>query len=165
VKKAYAKIKAAEEESTPARSSYYSYADEPSARNDNDGAANGSAQPAAASLELHPDRIAMLNTEEPAETVNNNNTIRRRGMDRDGNNQTEQHGRRKRRPKPSAFAKEIDIAEKRRQAAEARQKERESKAKEREVMVRAKRPDQFGNRRLGRESKALLSKVQRIVGQ
>jgi hypothetical protein len=159
VKKAYAKIKAAEEESTPARSSYYSYADEPSARNDNDDGA--------ASLELHPDRIAMLNTEEPAETVNNNNnnTTRRRGRDRDGANQTELHGRRKRRPKPSAFAKEIDIAEKRRQAAEARQKERELKAKEREAMVRAKKPDQFGNRRLGRESKALLSKVQRIVGQ
>lgn len=163
MKKAYAKIKAAEEESAPVRSSYYNYADAEPNTAEND-AASTSAQPAAASLELHPDRIAMLNTEEePAETYtrNNNNNRRRGGRDRD---QTE-NGRRKRRPKPSAFAKEIDIAEKRRQAAEARQKERELKAKEREVMARAKRPDQFGNRRLGRESKALLSKVQRIVGQ
>lgn len=162
MKKAYAKIKAAEEESAPVRSSYYNYADADVDANAD--AAEPSAQPA--SLELHPDRLAMLNTEEePAETDTRNNTRRRGGGGgRVGREQTE-NGRRKRRPKPSAFSKEIDIAEKRRQAAEARQKERELKAKEREVMARAKRPDQFGKRRLGRESKALLSKVQRVVGQ
>ncbi|CRG89711.1 hypothetical protein PISL3812_06750 [Talaromyces islandicus] len=161
VKKAYAKIKAAEEESAPARSSYYNYADESTSADNNNEHSSASAQPA--SLELHPDRLAMLNTEQPAETNNNNDNSNRRRGGRGGENG--ENGRRKRRPKPSAFAKEIEIAEKRRQAQEARQKERELKAKEREVMARAKRPDQFGKRRLGRESKALLSKVQRIVGQ
>lgn len=161
MKKAYAKIKAAEEESAPARSSYYNYADESTSA---ENAEHPPAQPA--SLELHPARVAMLNTEEPTETNDNSDNNRRRRGGKDGNNQQQtENGRRQRRPKPSAFAKEIEIAEKRRQAQEARQKERELKAKEREVMARAKRPDQFGNRRLGRESKALLSKVQRIVGQ
>jgi len=68
-------------------------------------------------------------------------------------------------PKPLAFAKEMEIAEKRKQAAEARQREREAKQKDRELMLRAKRPDQFGKRRLGRESNVLLSRVQRMVGQ
>jgi hypothetical protein len=59
----------------------------------------------------------------------------------------------------------MEIAEKRKQAAEARQREREAKQKDREAMARAKRPDQFGKRRLGRESNVLLSRVQRMVGQ
>jgi hypothetical protein len=73
--------------------------------------------------------------------------------------------RRERKSKPSAFSKEIEIAEQRKQAAEARQREREARQKERDAMTRAKRPDQFGKRRLGRESNALLSRVQRMVGQ
>ena len=72
---------------------------------------------------------------------------------------------RERRPKPSAFSREMEFAEKRRKAEEARQKDREAKQNEREKLLRAKRPDQFGKRRLGRESNALLSRVQRMVGQ
>jgi hypothetical protein len=111
----------------------------------------------AATLELHPDRIAMLNEPEPEpEPARAPRPERRpRGEGRP----------RERRPKPSAFSKEIEIAEARKRAAEARRKDREAKQKEREAMLRAKRPDQFGKRRLGRESNALLSRVQRMVGQ
>lgn len=77
--------------------------------------------------------------------------------------QNRERGRRKRAPKPSAFQKEIDLAEKRKREQDARQKERELKAKEREAMLRAKKPDQHGKRRLGRESQVLLAKIQRTV--
>lgn len=58
----------------------------------------------------------------------------------------------------------MEIVEKRRRDMEARQKAREIRQRDREDMARAKRPDQFGNRRLGRESKVLLDRVQRLVG-
>jgi hypothetical protein len=97
--------------------------------------------------------------DEPEEKETSHEDKRARWRD-----ETREQGRRKRRPKPSAFKKEIDLAEKRKKEQEARQRERELKVKERDAMARAKRPDQYGNRRLGRESKVLLGKIQRIVG-
>jgi hypothetical protein len=73
-------------------------------------------------------------------------------------------GRRKRKPKPSAFTKEMEIAEKRRQEAQKRKEDREFRLKDREAMAKARRPDQQGKRRLGRESTVLLSRIQRMVG-
>ncbi|KAJ9285009.1 hypothetical protein DTO027B5_8511 [Paecilomyces variotii] len=150
VKKAYAKIK--EQELADIKPVFTDKDEE----QDKD----GSAQPQSASLELHPDRLAMLNapSPEPERRPRKDNSTRTK-------NSRDENGRRKRRPKPSAFAKEMEIAEKRRQEAEARRKEREARLKEREAMARAKKPDQFGKRRLGRESKVLLSKVQRVMGQ
>ncbi|KAJ5793815.1 hypothetical protein N7457_000414 [Penicillium paradoxum] len=151
VKKAYAKIKAEELANAPKRSVY-------------DTAEGDDTEPAkveektvdeAATLELHPDRIAMLNEPEPEPAPAPRPERRQRG---DGK-------QRERRPKPSAFTREMEFAEKRRKAEELRQKERDAKQKEREALLRAKRPDQFGKRRLGRESNALLSRVQRMVGQ
>lgn len=101
-------------------------------------------------MELHPDRQAMVDSGEPAPEH-----VEGRGGP---------GGRKNRKPKPSAFAKEMEIAEKRRQAAEKKREQREFRAKDREAMVRAKRPDQHGKRRLGRESHVLLSRVQRMVG-
>ncbi|KAJ5247497.1 hypothetical protein N7468_002480 [Penicillium chermesinum] len=145
VKKAYAKIKAQELAAGTPKSVY----DTAEAHNAE------AAEPA--TLELHPDRIAMLN--EPAPEPAPAPKPERRSRDRNDRSQRE------RRPKRTAFDKEIEMAEARRKEAEARQKEREAKQKEREEMNRAKRPDQFGKRRLGRESKVLLNRVQRIVGQ
>ncbi|KAJ5097212.1 hypothetical protein N7456_007933 [Penicillium angulare] len=145
VKKAYAKIKAEELATQP--KSVYATADEDRTNEDAD----------PASTELHPDRIAMLNEPAPAPEPTPKNERRPR--------QEGQGQRRERKPRESAFKKEMEIADQRRQFAEAREKEREAKQKEREAMIRAKRPDQFGKRRLGRESKALLDRVQRIVGQ
>jgi hypothetical protein len=59
----------------------------------------------------------------------------------------------------------LEIAEKRKQAAEKRVQEREARQRDREAMARAKRPDQHGKRRLGRESTVLLSRIQRLVGE
>ncbi|OKL64069.1 hypothetical protein UA08_00783 [Talaromyces atroroseus] len=155
VKKAYAKIKAAEQESAPVRSSYYNYDNNDGDEGPTENA--DSATPATTSLELHPDRQAMLDGPEEKESIEEERRAKRR-------DEAREQGRRKRRPKPSAFKKEIELAEKRRKEQEARHRERESKAKEREAMARARRPDQYGKRRLGRESKVLLSKIQRTVG-
>lgn len=147
VKKAYAKIKAQELAAGPPKSVYATAEDAEGSKKENE-----SAEPA--SLELHPDRVAMLNEPPPQPAPK----PERQPQGEDGK-------RRQRKPKKSAFSKEMEIAEQRRKAAEARRKEREDKQKEREAMARAKRPDQNGKRRLGRESKVLLSRVQRMVGQ
>ncbi|KAJ5577009.1 hypothetical protein N7535_003935 [Penicillium sp. DV-2018c] len=151
VKKAYAKIKAQELATAPKKSIY-----EIVEENEKE-ITKHEEKPVeeAPTLELHPDRIAMLNEPEPEPAPAPRPERRQRG---DGK-------QRERRPKPSAFTREMEIAEKRRKAEEQRQKEREAKQKEREALLRAKRPDQFGKRRLGRESNALLSRVQRMVGQ
>ncbi|KAK6835339.1 hypothetical protein RU639_001830 [Aspergillus parasiticus] len=146
VKKAYAKVRAEELAAAP-RKSVYELAEE-NAEKDN----APEAEPA--SLELHPDRQAMLDQPAPE---NPPRTERARNQNGEG--------RRKRKPKQSAFAKEMELAEKRRQEAQKRQEERDFRQKDREAMARAKRPDQHGKRRLGRESNVLLSRVQRMVGQ
>lgn len=166
VKKAYAKVKAAELASSGRpRPTYYSLEEDEEGQAERSKKAEGGEQdpedsikPPTASLELHPERQAMLNAE-PRPL--NDEGGSRKGDQGQGNGER----RRGRRPRPSAFAKEIAIAEERKREREAKQKERELKAREREAMARARRPDQFGNRRLGRESKVLLTKVQRMVGQ
>ncbi|OGM39495.1 hypothetical protein ABOM_011707 [Aspergillus bombycis] len=147
VKKAYAKVRAEEFAAAP-RKSVYELAEENAAKDDN----VPEAEPA--SLELHPDRQAMLDQPAPE-----SNPRPERARNQDG------EGRRKRKPKRSAFAKEMEIAEKRRQEAQKRQEERDFRQKDREAMAKARRPDQHGKRRLGRESNVLLSRVQRMVGQ
>ncbi|OQE73512.1 hypothetical protein PENNAL_c0086G02086 [Penicillium nalgiovense] len=151
VKKAYAKIKAEELANAPKKSVY----DTAEGAETENGKNKEEAGEEATTLELHPDRIAMLNEPEPEPAPAPRLERRPRG---DGK-------QRERRPKPSAFTKEMEFAEKRRKAEEARQKDREAKQNERGALLRAKRPDQFGKRRLGRESNVLLSRVQRMVGQ
>ncbi|KAJ5901995.1 hypothetical protein N7495_002523 [Penicillium taxi] len=148
VKKAYAKIKAQELANAPTKS-VYDNADEENGKTKDQNEAE-------TSLELHPDRVAMLNEPEPDPAPRL--VQRPQRPQNDGK-------RRERKPKKSAFTKEIEIAEQRKKAAEARERDRLAKEKEREAMNRAKRPDQFGKRRLGRESNALLSRIQRMVGQ
>ncbi|KAL4781398.1 hypothetical protein BJX76DRAFT_335536 [Aspergillus varians] len=148
VKKAYAKVKAAELAAPQPKRFYLTREEE-----GGEGEGNGKEQEPAApvSLELHPDRQAMLDSRDAAPA--------RAEGGREGG------GRKTRRPKRSAFAKELEIAEKRKEAAEKRIEQREFRAKDRENMIRAKRPDQNGKRRLGRESHVLLSRVQRMVGE
>jgi hypothetical protein len=149
VKKSYARLKARELSVRPFRSSYPTkYLEAKGDRND-----GKDVQPEPASLDLHPDRQAMLDSH-PAEI----NTLR---PQRDGG---EREPRRSRRPKPSPFIKEVKIAEKRKEELEAKRKLREIREKDRQAMIRARRPDQFGKRRLGRESKVLLDRVKRMVG-
>ncbi|PLN77599.1 hypothetical protein BDW42DRAFT_156140 [Aspergillus taichungensis] len=147
VKKAYAKIKAAQEAEAPRKPAYAT-----------EGAQNGDGQndknnAEPVSLDPHPERVAMMN--EPAP--------KRAPLPENPNPNMNQ--RRQRKPKKSAFAKELEIAEKRKQEAERRRKEREFRQHDREAMARARRPDQNGKRRLGRESNVLLSRVQHMVGE
>ncbi|EAW07555.1 uncharacterized protein ACLA_022690 [Aspergillus clavatus NRRL 1] len=147
IKKAYAKIKAEELASAPKKSIY---ATEENGEDD--------AHADQATLELHPDRQAMLNApsaERPA----------RPERPERSQNQDPKERRNKRNPRQSAFARELEIAEKRRQEAEKRKEDREFRQKNREAMLRAKRPDQHGKRRLGRESQVLLDRIERMVGQ
>ncbi|KAI9038812.1 uncharacterized protein KD926_010268 [Aspergillus affinis] len=145
VKKAYAKVKAEEELANAQRKPTYAVADADAERNEK------SPEPEPAAPELHPDRLAMLN-----EPVPEPSPKPERSQNRE---------RRQKKPKRSAFTREMEAAEQRRQEAEKRRKDREFRQKNREDMSRARRPDQFGNRRLGRESKVLLDRVQRLVGQ
>ncbi|KAL2839152.1 hypothetical protein BJX68DRAFT_248147 [Aspergillus pseudodeflectus] len=147
VKKAYAKVKAAELAAPKPKQFYLRRAEEEGERENVD---KQDAEPA--SLELHPDRQAMLDTRDP-------------GPEQGGNRANDTGRGRGRKQKRSAFAKELEIAEKRKQAAEKRRQEREARQRDREAMARAKRPDQHGKRRLGRESTVLLSRVQRLVGE
>ena len=78
------------------------------------------------------------------------------------------------RSRPHPFVWEARLAEQRREEARAKQlcieassKERQQKAEERErfrrAMAKARKPDRYGQRKLGRESKVLLEKVKKMV--
>ncbi|KAL2037962.1 hypothetical protein N7G274_009181 [Stereocaulon virgatum] len=118
---------------------------------------------ASASLELHPDRQAMLDEPE---------TIPQQQQ------QSEQRPRPKNppRPKPVPFQKEAQLAQQRKEEREKRQKEieeanrqRQAKVEERErfrkAMAKARIGGKDGQRKLGRESKVLLEKVQRMMAE
>ncbi|EAS31360.2 uncharacterized protein CIMG_06839 [Coccidioides immitis RS] len=150
IKKSYAKIKAQELVATQSKSVY----DNDESTNANRDFEEPSEKPAPASLELHPDRQARLDApEEDPDYLPAKKSIR------------ETPRRRERRPKPSPFTKEMQIAQKRKEEIEARRKLKDAKERERQAMMRAKRPDQFGKQRLGRQSKVLLEKVKRIVAE
>jgi hypothetical protein len=142
VKKAYAKLKAQEQSSSKG------------VYEDQDPQAP-LAEPA--SLELHPDRQAML--DRPAAL---GNAPRPNGDDVDDTNGFRQ---RNRRPKRSSYAKDTQMAEQRRLQAEERRKVMEEKHKDRRAMSKARRPGKDGKYRLGRQSKILLHRVERIVAE
>ncbi|KAL4873769.1 hypothetical protein BDV12DRAFT_52887 [Aspergillus spectabilis] len=147
VKKAYAKVKAAELAVPQPKQFYLNREGDDKGKNE-DGQDN-----APASLELHPARQAML------DTPDSRPELEERGREGAGG-----RVRGSRKPKRSAFTKEMEAAEQRRQADEKKTQQREFRAKDREAMARARRPDQNGKRKLGRESTVLLSRVQRLVG-
>lgn len=82
---------------------------------------------------------------------------------------------RKRKPKAVPFKKEYDEAQQRKAEAEARRQAREEAARERHrkieererfrrAMAKARTGGKNGQRKLGRESKVLLDRVRRMVG-
>ncbi|KAJ8117206.1 hypothetical protein OPT61_g1546 [Boeremia exigua] len=149
LKKQYAKLKAREEDAGDApRKSVY----------EREAEANGEDEPAEAvsepTLEPHPDRVRML--EEPEK-------------------ETPTFDRRQKRARPQPFQKEAEIARKKQEQADARQKAREEAERERtkkiaererfrKAMAKA-RGGPNGQRKLGRESKVLLEKAQRLMGK
>ncbi|KAI0882774.1 uncharacterized protein GGS22DRAFT_168694 [Annulohypoxylon maeteangense] len=150
VKKAYKKIKAAEQASSKPETT--------------GGTEDADATEAPPSPQLHPERQAMLDEEEEQPEV----TSQPRSGDRP--RRRKQHPR-----KPGYFDKASADAERKKAEADARaqeierrNEERNSKIAERErfrkAMAKARKPGRDGQRRLGRESGLLLEKVKKMVG-
>ncbi|KAF4634942.1 hypothetical protein G7Y89_g3154 [Cudoniella acicularis] len=145
VKKSYAKLKAREPIAETPTAIFYSE----------------NAQPVEpASQELHPDRQAMLDA--PHESP-------------PPHSQSQRPQRRENR-RPKYFEKEEAYAAEKKAEAEAkrleferREKEKSQKIEERErfrkAMAKARTGGKNGQRKLGRESKVLLEKVKKIVGE
>ena len=146
VKKSYGKLK--ERQPLDTKPSIYSTPPEPSA-----------------SLELHPERQAMLDDPKSAPAP------------QEWEDTHQQLPRHKKVPRPKVvpFRKEALLAQQRREENERRRREyeeagrqRQAKVDERErfrkAMAKARSGGRDGQRKLGRESKILLEKVQRIVG-
>ncbi|RMZ86969.1 hypothetical protein DV736_g5808, partial [Chaetothyriales sp. CBS 134916] len=137
VKKAYAKVKAQVE------------AEQLPQQNDDDG-------PQPASLQLHPERQAMLDAAEKTPQK------RAQAADEDVNGFSSRKPDRK--ANQSRYRKELEMAEQRKAETEAKQKAREIRQQERRQMAKAKRPGKDGKIKLGRQSTVLLSRVQRLMG-
>ncbi|KAF2789238.1 hypothetical protein K505DRAFT_328374 [Melanomma pulvis-pyrius CBS 109.77] len=155
VKRQYAKVK--EQEDPTAQKSVYEREDEV---NPNPAPTEPSEPVPEPTLDLHPDRVRML--DEPSPEPRPAYTLRSE--------------RRQRRPRPQPFQNETEFARKRKEEAEARQQareeagnQRESKLAERErfrrMMAKARSGGPNGERKLGRESMVLLEKVKRLVGK
>lgn len=110
-----------------------------------------------ASLELHPERQAMLDTSAGlAEKPRHNSTeVGTRN----------EHGHSARGPRRSTYLKESQMAEEKRLEAKARQSLREERDKDRRAMSKARRLDKDGKYRLGRQSKVLLHRIERIIAE
>ena len=145
VKKAYAKVRAQEAEL--ARPSFLDSAAE-----------STTSTPGAATLDLHPDRQAMLSAPERPVPLK----ARINATDNDDVN-----GFRKRdeRPKPSRFMKEQEMAEKRKVEMEVKRRAREERERDRRAMAKAHKPGRDGKIKLGRQSEVLLSRVRRSVAE
>lgn len=148
VKKAYAKVKAEEDakQNEEAATVTPSVPDE-----DRD--------PQPASLELHPDRQAMIDAPEPT-----NQSRRREAEDYDDVNGFRAR-QKNRQPKQSRYRKEFELAEERKKQFEERAKAREARVKERKAMAKAKRPGKDGRMKVGRQGTVLLSRIKRMVDE
>ncbi|KAI4088579.1 MAG: hypothetical protein LQ339_008700 [Xanthoria mediterranea] len=152
VKRSYNKIKGKEPVVVP---KYYS--EQPLSEKEH-------GEQAPASMELHPARQAML--EEPP--ASNSPSASAPSQ--------QSRGRRPRRPKPVPYEKEARLAQERKKEKDARREavekarlERQHKIEERErfrkAMAKARTGGKNGQRKLGRESKVLLEKVQNLVAE
>ena len=152
-KKAYAKIKAdheADEESQRAAAR--------AAENYNDGQGDGEEGTedvngvGRGETQMHPERTAMIESAEERQQEDTGVGYQDR--------------RRERRPRPSGFARDEAIAATRREEMEGRQRAREEREQERRAMAKAKRAKgRNGEAKLGRQSKVLLGRIQRLMGE
>ena len=142
MKKAYAKVKAREE------------AAEVTAHGSPSGElAHISPDTAPATLELHPDRQAMLEKEEESrtKTLADESTRNTDGRPR-------QRG-----AKQSRYRKEMEAVAQRKAEVEAKHKAREAREKDRKATIKAKRPGKDGKVKLGRQGTVLLSRIRRLT--
>jgi len=166
VKKAYAKIKAREEQAATSTAKPQLALPEGGV----DAPADNVAAAEEAEEQIHPTRQLMLKDEEAAQTgaLTNDEAVE------DDTLLHTSDGARRRTRRPGYYEKQLQKAEENKQAAEARrqemarrQAEREKKIAERERYKKAmaKTRDRDGNKKLGRESGLLLEKVKRLVGE
>ena len=117
-----------------------------------------------ATLDLHPERQAMLDEPEVQRPPEHMEIAEVR------------RPRRPKLPKPVPFEKEARLAEQRREEAETRRRvvedsraQRQQRTEERErfrkAMAKARTEGKNGQRKLGRESKLLLEKVRRVIAE
>lgn len=142
MKKAYAKVKAQEEEREEAQRQLT-----------NPDSCNDTVEPTPASLELHPDRQAMVDASQARES--------RFDSRRDPSVQRPRP--RVRQPKQSPYQKELELGAQRRTQIESYKKASEARHKDRRAMAKAKRPGKDGKVKLGRQSTVLLSRIQRLA--
>ncbi|KPI43261.1 uncharacterized protein AB675_6694 [Cyphellophora attinorum] len=124
----------------------------------------------AATMDLHPDRQAMLDKPDTAQPSTPQLNARRRNR---GSVHTIDHEdvngfrdrRRDRKPKKSRYEQDIKLAAEKRAQFAARANAREARHKERKAMAKAKRPGKDGKQKLGRQGNVLLSRVQRLMGE
>ncbi|KAI1495890.1 hypothetical protein F5X99DRAFT_422570 [Biscogniauxia marginata] len=159
VKKAYKKVKAAEQASS--RPSITTT----TTTMETEGEGNGDEKAAPLSPHIHPERQAMLDDDEPPPPSPPHSPA----------NGDQPPRRRKQKPrKPGYFDKAAADAERKRteeearaQEVERRNAERQRKIEERErfrkAMAKARKPGRDGQRKLGRESGLLLQKVKKMV--
>ncbi|KAL8808834.1 MAG: hypothetical protein Q9223_003563 [Gallowayella weberi] len=153
VKKSYKKIKEREPVVLP---KYYTEHPSPEVQQP--------AQQQPASMDLHPARQAML--EAPERPVIPNTS----------ENPKPPRRKRPRKPKPAPYEKEVRLAQQRREESDAkreaaenarleRQRKMEDRERFRKAMAKARTGGKNGQRKLGRESKVLLERVQSQVAE
>lgn len=170
IKKAYSKIKAAEQASS-APAPLNDAQPGPEAEAEAEADAEAAAASEVPEVQIHPERQAMLEEDEPAaeepaapsRSVNADRPRRPRDPKK-------QRGSRK----PGYYDKALAEAEHNKAEQDEREKEMRRRAEERNrkveererfrrAVVKAKKPGRDGQRRLGRESGLLLEKVKRMV--
>lgn len=185
VKKAYAKVKAHEDEEEEVRYDPYTEVEDPTrpaqpAQEQVKEDAGSEDQPQAPTNEIHPDRQAMLDT--PEEFIRpSTQPVRQQKARRGRNNMGDEEsnanlsalGERGSRPReaprdstrPIRYQKEFEQAEEKKTQEAARLSAQKQRKREREAMTKAKKPGKDGKQKLGRQSDILLSRVKRLVGK
>jgi len=143
VKKAYAKVKAREKASEEVH--HLTNAD----------SSNDPIDPAPASLELHPDRQAMVD----ASHARQSHSFSRREPSLD------KPRSRVRQPKQSPYQRELELGAQRRAQIESKKNATEARHKDRRAMAKAKRPGKDGKMKLGRQGTVLLSRIKRMASE
>ncbi|KAI5463777.1 hypothetical protein BGZ63DRAFT_403053 [Mariannaea sp. PMI_226] len=161
VKKAYAKIKAREQDAAASKTKTSSLDEDGNEPGDNAGEGDENGQ---TEEQMHPTRQLMIADEDKAQENN--------APPADGEHQSD--GMRRRTRRPGYYDKQLKKADERRLLAEERamefqrrREERERKIAERERFKKAmaKTRDRNGNKRLGRESTLLLDKVKKMMAE
>lgn len=114
--------------------------------------------PEPASLELHPERQAMLDVPEVVDGQGPH-------ANRKGRENMKAPRERWRKPKISRFAKEQEIAKQRQEKMEANKRAREEREMDRRAMTKARKRGKDGKIKLGRQSQVLLNRVKRMVAE